>query len=93
MYKFALTSTDNDINDIDSNYIGTDAFNIKVDNCASRSMSFSLDDFIPGTLVPLHDKAVKGFGNTVTPITHMGTMSWAIYDDDGLSHDIQIKES
>lgn len=93
VYEFALTSSDDDASvddtqEQDSNQIGTDAFNIKVDNCASRSMSFNVSDFVSGSLVPLSDKGVRGFGNTVTPITHMGTISWSIYDDDGRSHDI-----
>ena len=93
MYEFAFTSLEDDAADDDLNTIGTDAFNIKVDNCASRSMSFNFNDFVPGSLVPLSDKGVRGFGNTITPITHMGTISWSIYDDDGCLHDIQLKES
>jgi hypothetical protein len=72
---------------------GTDSFQIKVDNCASRTMSFQKSDFIPGTLMKVRDKVVRGFGNTISRITHVGTIKWKIYDDDGRIHDIIIPNS
>jgi hypothetical protein len=72
---------------------GTDSFAIKVDNCASRTMSFQKSDFIAGTLKKVKDKGVRGFGNTITKITHDGTIKWRIYDDNGMSHDIIIPNS
>jgi hypothetical protein len=72
---------------------GTDSLQIKVDNCASRTMSCSKGDFIPGTMRNVSLKGVRGFGNTITPITHIGTISWKIYDDDGRLHNIEIPNS
>jgi hypothetical protein len=72
---------------------GTDSFQVKVDNCASRTMSCSRHDFIPGTMRKVSLKGVRGFGNTVTPITHIGTIRWKIYDNDGRLHNIDIPNS
>jgi hypothetical protein len=66
---------------------------VKVDNCASRTMSFQQSDFITKSLRPISSKGVRGFGNTVTPITHIGTVKWRIYDDDGVIHSIEIPNS
>jgi hypothetical protein len=72
---------------------GKDSFQIKTHNCASRTMSFQNPDFVPGSLMKVRDKGVRGFGNTIMKITHVGTIKWKIYDDDGMIHDIIIPNS
>jgi hypothetical protein len=51
-------------------------------------MSFHKADFVPGTLIKVNNKGVRGFGNTITKKTHIGTIKWKVYNDDGLVHDI-----
>lgn len=73
----------------------TDAFPVRIDNCASRTMSFSKDDFVPDTLKPIRPIRIKGFGSasTQTMVTHEGTVKWTILDDDGVPHDISVPNS
>lgn len=72
----------------------TDAFPVRIDNCASRTMSFEKDDFVPSTLKPIKPIRVKGFGSsTQTMVTHEGTVRWTILDDEGAPHDIVIPRS
>jgi hypothetical protein len=73
--------------------LGTDSFPIKVDNCASRTMSFNKRDLIPNTLKRVTSKGVRGFGNTVTPITHIGTIQWPVHNDEEMLHTIIIPNS
>jgi hypothetical protein len=56
-------------------------------------MSFQKSDFVPGSLMKVRDKGVRGFRNTIMKITHVGTIKWKIYDDDGMIHDIIIPNS
>jgi hypothetical protein len=72
---------------------GTDSFPIKVDNCASRTMLYCLDDFIKSSMRKVSQKGVRGFGKTITPITHISTIRWSIYDNDGRLHKIEIPNS
>jgi hypothetical protein len=72
---------------------GTDSFLIKVDNCASSTMSYCRNDFIQSSMRKATQRGVKGFGKTVTPITHIGTIRWQIYDDEGRHHQIEILNS
>jgi hypothetical protein len=67
---------------------GSDSFQIKVDNCVSRTMSFEKSDFIPGSLKKVKDREVWGFGNTISKITHIITINWKIYEDEGMLHDV-----
>ena len=71
----------------------TDSVPIRIDNCASRTMSFCKDDFISDTLRQVSNKAVKGFGNTLTPITHEGTLRWYIPTDQNTISSIDIPNS
>jgi GAG-pre-integrase domain len=71
----------------------TDSRSIKIDNCSSRSMSFSRSDFIMGTLQPDHNMKVTGYAGTRTPITHRGTIRWYIADDNGETQVITIPNS
>jgi hypothetical protein len=61
---------DNGISRFDS-----DSFPIRIDYCCSRTLSFFKKDFIENTFEPLHEQIIiKGFGNSLTPITHAGTI-------------------
>jgi Reverse transcriptase (RNA-dependent DNA polymerase)/GAG-pre-integrase domain len=71
----------------------TDSFAIKIDNCCTRSMSHCKRDFIPGSLRPVRNLAVKGYGGSSTNITHQGTISWTIQDDTGTSQTLNIPNS
>jgi hypothetical protein len=72
----------------------SDSFPIRIDNCCSRSISFSKQDFDVNTLVkaPL-DMSIKGFGDTSTPIMHIGTIVWRILDDKDIQRTIRIPNS
>jgi hypothetical protein len=72
---------------------GTDSFPVKVDNCASRTMSYCCSDFIQSSMRKVTQKGVRGFGKTITPITHIGTIRWQIYDVNGRHHRIEIPNS
>lgn len=76
-------------------FFDTDSFPVRIDNCASRTMTFSKDDFVQGTLKPIRPIRVKGFGATTsqTIVTHEGTVSWTILDDEGVPHDVRIPNS
>jgi Reverse transcriptase (RNA-dependent DNA polymerase) len=71
----------------------TDSFPIRVDNCATRSMSFCRHDFEKGSLHP-SSLMVKGFGQDVrSQVTHKGTIIWQIVDDLGTAHTIRLPDS
>lgn len=67
----------------------TDSYRIKIDNCCTRSITPSIDDFI-GPVTTVQGKAIRGFGGTTSRIKHTGTVRWVIDDDDGKSHEILI---
>jgi hypothetical protein len=71
----------------------TDSVAIKIDNCCTRTMTCSKADFVTGTLVPIKEKQVKGYGGTLTDITHQGTIKWRIADDEGNPREIIIPNS
>jgi hypothetical protein len=71
----------------------TDSRPIKIDNCFSRSMSFSRADFISGTLQPVSNASVIGYSGSRTKITHKGTIRWYISDDAGKTQAIVIPNS
>jgi Reverse transcriptase (RNA-dependent DNA polymerase)/GAG-pre-integrase domain len=68
----------------------TDSYPIKIDNCCTTTMSGYKHDFEPSTFQPVINKVVRGFGNTLTPITHTGTVVWSIDDDQGNTHQLRI---
>ncbi len=70
-----------------------DSFEIKIDNCSTRSMSGIKTDFLQESLVPIKNTVVESYGGGTTPITHKGTIKWKISDDDGVKHDILIANS
>jgi hypothetical protein len=53
-------------------------------------MSFAKKDCIPNTMQRISSKGVRALGNTITPITHIGTISWKVYNDDGVIRSIVI---
>ena len=65
----------------------SDSFDIAIDNCASQCITNNKEDFI-GTPKKVNH-TVHGVGTA--PITLQGTVSWAIEDDDGVVHDMVIK--
>jgi hypothetical protein len=67
----------------------TDSFEIKVDNCCTRSITPYVGDFV-GTVTPVHGHSVRGFNGQSTKITNMGTVRWTINDDDGVARDLVI---
>jgi hypothetical protein len=71
----------------------SDSKPVKIDNCATRSISYDVNDFIPSTLVEVQGKKVHGFGGTTTQITKTGTISWWVEDDTGLPRNIMIPNS
>jgi hypothetical protein len=65
----------------------SDSYWIAVDNCCSRCITNSLTDFVkPPTRVNV---SVRGIGGSVTA-SLMGTVKWAIEDDDGVVHTFLI---
>jgi GAG-pre-integrase domain len=71
----------------------TDSYPVKIDNCCTQMMSGYKEDFVPGKLISIHGKHVIGFANTKTSITHKGTISWKVADDEGTPHTINIPNS
>jgi Reverse transcriptase (RNA-dependent DNA polymerase)/GAG-pre-integrase domain len=71
----------------------TDSFAVKIDNCCTRTMSFCKEDFVPGSMVPVHNLSVKGYGGTNTNITHQGRIKWKFQDDEGVTRKLLIPNS
>jgi GAG-pre-integrase domain len=71
----------------------SDSFPIRIDNCASRTITYDANDFVSGSMYPIENKVVHGFGGTTTTITHVGTVRWRIMDDCGKVQEILIPES
>ena len=65
----------------------TDSFMIAVDNCCSRCITNSLDDFIEPPKKT--NVRVRGIGGDVSA-TMIGTVTWNIDDDDGVTHEFTI---
>jgi hypothetical protein len=65
----------------------TDSFPIKIDNCCTQTMSGYQSNFIESTL---KSTKVVGFGTTKRKITHIGTIKWDIYNDNGMLHALII---
>jgi hypothetical protein len=71
----------------------TESFPIKIDNCCTRTMSHRKRDFVVGSMKPVQNLTVKGYGGSNTSITHHGTISWTIQDDNGTSQTLLIPNS
>jgi hypothetical protein len=68
----------------------TDSKLIRIDNCASYSISFDKNDFIT-PLKPVKQK-VKGLGGVLEGL-QTGTIEWMIEDDEGMPYVIQLPGS
>jgi Reverse transcriptase (RNA-dependent DNA polymerase)/GAG-pre-integrase domain len=71
----------------------TDSFEIKIDNCCSRSLSGNKSDFQKGTLVAIKPMAIEGYSTQREYVTHEGTIVWSVHDDDGKVRKIVIPNS
>jgi hypothetical protein len=87
-------NTKEDDDDIGAMRFDSDSYYILIDNCCSRSLSFNEKDFISGSIRPLNTtNIIKRFGNSETTITHTGTISWNIIEDEGINRQIIITNS
>ena len=68
----------------------TDSKLIRIDNCASYSISFDKNDFIT-PLKPVRQK-VKGLGGVLDGL-QTGTIEWTIEDDEGMPYVIKLPGS
>jgi hypothetical protein len=71
----------------------TDSEPVKTDNCSTRTMSCSIHDFLPDTLRPVKDKNLHGFGGSLIPISHQGTIKWSFIDDNVMKQTLLIPKS
>lgn len=78
------------IDQVQRTHFDTDSHIIRVDNCATTSISSHIEDFIDAPL-PVK-KRVKGLNGTVDGVM-MGTIKWCIEDDDGKVHSIILPHS
>lgn len=71
----------------------SDSFEVKVDNCCSRTLSGHKTDFMKGSLKPTNNIAVEGYNGAHDFVTHTGTIHWRVLDDQGSIRDIIIPNS
>jgi hypothetical protein len=69
----------------------SDSKPIAIDNCSSRCLTNSVQDFLPGT-VRKCNVAVSGVGGLIKCQTK-DTVSWTIEDDQGRSHDVLVPDT
>jgi hypothetical protein len=74
-----------------SEAFNSDSKPIAIDNCSSRCLTNSGQDFLPGT-VRSCNVSVSGVGRLIKCKTK-GTVSWTIEDDQGRSHDALIPDT
>ena len=69
----------------------SDSYTLHVDNCASRCITHSIEDFIspPQKVIG----RVKGMGGNNVAVAAVGTLKWTIDDDNGTSHTFLIPRS
>lgn len=70
----------------------SDSFLIRVDNCATASISNLKKDFIEGTLVPTRKKVKGLFGPSQAGVM-TGTICWNVADDNGVAHEFLLSGS
>jgi hypothetical protein len=68
----------------------SNSFPLKKYNCCTKTISGYKDDFDPANYHPIATKVVKGFGDTLTTITHTGTIHWSITNDNNTYQNIII---
>lgn len=71
-------------------HFDTDSYEILVDNCCSKSITNSLDDFIQPPKPS--QMTIKGFNGATAP-TCVGTVKWHMQDDKGKLHTIVLPET
>jgi hypothetical protein len=71
----------------------TDSKPVKIDNCCTKSMSCSMDDFVPNSLKIDRNKNVHGYGGSLAPFAHQGTIQWSFKDDSGMRQTLSIPKS
>lgn len=69
----------------------SDAVPVYIDNCASVTVTNSMDDVI-GTPVPIRRK-IDGFGGGAVACQYRVSVCWPILDDAGNRHDMIIKDA
>ena len=72
-------------------FFDTDSGPLRVDNCATRSISPFTSDFIT-TLLPAPNIKVQGIGGVIEEVL-TGTIQWKIEDDEGGIHKVILPES
>lgn len=85
-YAFAARAAGTDTVPFD-----VDSFDIAMDNCASRTMTFCPSDFIT-PIVDADVKSVTGAGGGVS-VQGMGDVQYSVVDDDGMYHSLVIKDT
>jgi hypothetical protein len=88
MHSTATTKSSSRIKKVN---FDTDSSLLRIDNCATRSISPDTKDFV-NELTPLLNTRVQGVGGKVTGIM-MGTIRWNIEDDQGVVHTITLPNS
>ena len=72
-------------------HFDTDSRILRIDNCATKSISPCIDDFV-STLLPIPNTRVQGLGGKIGNIMS-GTIRWHIEDDQGSVHSITLPNS
>ena len=70
----------------------TDSYPIKVDNCATRSISPHIKDFVDVPVKCRRYPGLKGINGNISEI-YRGTIRWYIPDDTGKVHEITLPDS
>ena len=89
---YVSTRTQGDYKKIYQTIFDTDSHTLRIDNCATRSISSHTEDFI-STLTPLNNYKIQGINGKVDDKIMQGTIRWYIDDDDGVSHAITLPNS
>jgi Reverse transcriptase (RNA-dependent DNA polymerase) len=70
----------------------TDSYQVRVDNCSTRTVSFNKNDFDQLSLRAENSRIEGISGKTIT-ITHTGTVIWKVLDDEGAVQTLRIPNS
>ena len=69
----------------------SDSFDIAMDNCASRTMTFNQADFITPLRTP-DVSSIIGAGCSA-PVQGMDDVSYLVTDDNGVQHEMIVKDA
>jgi Reverse transcriptase (RNA-dependent DNA polymerase)/GAG-pre-integrase domain len=72
-------------------HFDTDSRILRIDNCATRSLSPYIEDFVDPPIHSMHHK-VRGI-NGVVGNAMIGTIKWDLEDDNGVTHSVIIPNS